>query len=33
MMNLHLSLGVPMTKRNIQPLRQCIEILKAIEQM
>ena len=33
MMNLHLSLGVPMAKRNIHPLRQCIEILKAIEQV
>jgi WASH complex subunit 7 len=31
-MNLHLSQGVPMPKRNIAPLRQCIEMLKAVEE-
>jgi len=33
MMNLHLSLEVPLRKTSIAPLRECIEMLKAIERM
>ena len=33
MMNLHLTLDVPLRKTSIAPLRECIELLKAIERM